>query len=82
VSEELRLEQLDPESTTCFSAMVEIIEEEISVRIALEDTDIRDPEWAKRIAELAADTLLDRFVVRTRTPETPRSRWASGDDTS
>jgi len=82
MSEEPRLEQLDPESTACFSAMVEIIEEEISVRIALEDTDIRDPEWAKRIAELAADTLLNRFVVRTRTPETPRSRWVSGDDTS
>jgi len=79
MSEEPRLELLDPESTACFSAMMEIIEEEISARIALEDADIRDPEWAKRVAALAADALLDQFVVRARAPENPRSQWVSGD---
>ncbi len=82
MGEGLRLEMLDPESTACYFAMVEIIEEEINVRIALEDDDTRDPAWVKRVAALAADALLDRFVVRARALENPRSRWVSGGDTA
>ena len=70
------LVSLDPDFEACFPLMSAIIAEEVGVRIALEDGDVDDPAWIERVAELSADALLNKFMVRERTPENPRDRWA------
>jgi hypothetical protein len=69
--------RLDPESDACYEQMREIIAEELQVRIALQDRDVDDPEWLVRVSGLAADALLGRFQVRSRTADNPRYRWES-----
>lgn len=58
---------LDPESAACFPLMVEVIADEITARLAVADTDPGDPAWVSRIATVAADALLDHFMVQSRT---------------
>lgn len=82
MNSERALEWLDPASEECYGIMAEIIKEEISVRIALKDDNIHDSAWVERVAGLAADALLNRFSIRARTPDNPRSRWSSQHDHS
>jgi hypothetical protein len=65
---------LDPESEECLEAMIQIISAEVSARLSVGDSDIRDPAWVARIGSLAADALLDRFEVRERPEGRPRIR--------
>jgi hypothetical protein len=66
------LERNDPESEAQFSPLAECIASELGARLAVGD-DPKTPEGLKRLAELIADAVLDRFAVRAR--ETPRYRW-------
>jgi hypothetical protein len=66
------LECLDPESEAQCSPLVECIASELGARIAVGD-DPKTPDGLKRLSELIADAVLDRFVVRAR--KIPRYRW-------
>lgn len=70
-----KLVRLDPESDACFDEMCAIINEEITVRAAIEEKKDADAAWIKRVSELAADALLHRFVVRRRMPDNPLYRF-------
>lgn len=59
----------DPQSLACFQGMSEVVAEEIQVRLDLQDRDVDDPDWARRIAALAVDALLDCYVVRPRSAD-------------
>lgn len=72
MSDEQKLTAIDPEGEACFSVMVEIIAEEIRARVAVHDNDTLDPTWASRVTAVAADALLDGFMVRPRTSGEPR----------
>ena len=60
-----KLEITDPESEACFQALVEIIAEELSVRIIMGD-DPSVPSECEIISELIADAVLDAFEVKPR----------------
>jgi hypothetical protein len=66
------IEHVDPESEATFNALVEAIRWELAARMAMGDP--QGPDGIRELAELVADTVLDRFVVRERTDETPRYR--------
>ena len=66
VAEDPDLVRLDPESEASLGLMVDVIAEEITARLAVGDADTGDPAWARRVAVLAADALLDRCRVRPR----------------
>jgi hypothetical protein len=70
-----KLERMDPESEACLAALTERIAWELSARLAMGD----DPstEGCEALSELIADSVLDSFVVRTRTE--PRYRWTAPD---
>ena len=68
------LVRLDPESEACFEPLTARIATEIAARMAMGD-DPSTPEGSRALAELIADTVLDGFVVRTRTQ--PRYRWGN-----
>jgi hypothetical protein len=61
----------DPASEATFDALVEQIDVELRVRLALGDR-LDTPEGIRALAELVADMILDGFVVRERTEQTPR----------
>jgi hypothetical protein len=73
-NERSRLVLVDLESEACFADLAHIIAEEIEVRIAEDDRRVDDPAWRLSIGRMAADALIDRFVVRPRRSETPRYR--------
>ncbi len=52
--------------------MAQIIEEEIGARVAVDGTRVGDPEWVHTAAVVAADAILDCFLVRRRSE--PRYR--------
>lgn len=70
------LEHLDPESEACFVTLRDRIFYELSARMAIGD-DPTTPEGCETLSELIADTILDGFIVRTRT--SPRYRWPTVD---
>jgi hypothetical protein len=72
--------RLDPESEASYELMTAIIAEEIGVRVALGDKDVDRASWVWRVAELSADELLMKFVVRPRAATNPRYRWSSAPD--
>jgi hypothetical protein len=61
----------DPASEATFDALVHQIAWELSARLAVGDR-VDTPEGIRALAKLVADTILDGFVVRTRTEETSR----------
>ena len=71
VPSDSKLERMDPESEECFAALTDRIAWELSARIAIGDDPSTD-KGCTQLSELIADTVLDGFVVRTRT--TPRYR--------
>lgn len=68
------LEKVDPESETEFEPLTSAIAWKISARLAVGDQ-VDTPAGIRGLAELVADLVIDRFVVRARTDETPRYRW-------
>jgi hypothetical protein len=68
------LERTDHESEACFVGLTECIAAEVGARAAAGD-DVRTPEGRAKLAELIADAILDRFVVRER--HAPRYRWSA-----
>lgn len=54
--------------------MVAILAEELFVRASMGDQ-VATKEDATHVAEIAADALLDRFVVRPREPGKARYSW-------
>ncbi len=60
-----RLERCDPQSESCFQALVSRVDEELTARIALGE-DPRNSKERRIIAELIADAILDSFVIRKR----------------
>jgi hypothetical protein len=58
------LQPTDPVSEGCHPAMALVIAEEIAARLAVRDNAIDDPTWPQRVANVAADALLDAFRVR------------------
>lgn len=66
------LQPTDPVSEECFKLLAEVIEEEIGARVAVDGTRVGDPEWVHAAAVVAADAVLDCFLVRRRSE--PRYR--------
>jgi hypothetical protein len=66
----------DPESEACFTALSEVIAEELDARIAVHDT-FETPEDVARIAELVADGVLEGFSIRERPADKPRTSWGA-----
>ena len=66
--------RLDPESDACFEGLSGIIAEEINVRVALGNSD-PTPENVNLWANLAADAVLNAFVVRARPKDLPRYKF-------
>lgn len=62
---------VDPESEREFGERAKAISWELQARLAVHDP-VDTPEAIDALAELVADTVLDRFVVRKRTDDTPR----------
>jgi hypothetical protein len=63
----------DPESEHTFDALAKRIAWEMSARLAIGDR-VDSPNGISGLAELIADAVLDEFVVRVRTNDTPRYR--------
>ena len=74
MSHEQGLTPVDAESEACFTAVVEIIADEIRSRVGVHDDDVLDSTWAARVATVAADALLDSF--RFRPLVDGERRWA------
>jgi hypothetical protein len=66
--------RLDPESEACFELLREIIAEEINARVAIGNSD-PTLENVNLWAALAADAVLNAFVVRARPKELPRYKF-------
>jgi hypothetical protein len=74
MEEKPELVRNDPESEASVDLMVAILAEELFVRASMGDQ-VATKEDATHVAEIAADALLDRFVVRPREPGKARYSW-------
>ena len=60
-----RLIPTDPDSEACYEDLVDCVRSELLARVAVGD-DPKTPEGQQALADLIADVVLDRFVLRRR----------------